>query len=103
MLVVEVLSWSTRCKSQMCINTSCLGLFLSIRSTHLPSQICNLVYGLKVLRNLIISHPQFDFFSPPTLTIPNFEILDFSFQPPWVSSVSLGQAGLVAVAVTLLA
>lgn len=55
------------------------------------------VFRLKVLRNLIASHPQFDFFPLPTLTIPNFEILDFSFQPPWVFLVSLGEAGLVLV------
>lgn len=61
------------------------------------------MFRLKALRNLIISHPQFDFFSPTTLTIPNFEIIDFSSKPPWVISVSLGEAGLVAIAVTLLA
>lgn len=61
------------------------------------------MFRLKALRNLIISHPQFDFFSPATLTIPNFEIIDFSFKPPWVISVSVGEAGFVAIAVTLLA
>lgn len=61
------------------------------------------MFRLKVLRNLFISHLQSGFFSPPTLTIPNFEILDFSFKHPWVISVSLGEAGLVAVAIVLLA
>lgn len=42
-------------------------------------------------------------FSPPTFTIPYFEILDFSFQRPWVISVSLRGAGLAAVAAVLLA
>lgn len=55
---------------------------------------------MKILRNVVISHPHLDFFSPPTLTIPDFEILEF-FHPPWVFSVSLGQAELVAVAVLL--
>lgn len=47
--------------------------------------------------------PSILLFSPTTLTIANFEIIDFSFKPPWVISVSLGEAGLVAIAVILLA
>lgn len=95
------LRWWWRCfpRSLMCSDTSCLGLFPNVRSTHLPSRIHNLIHGSKGSRNLRCiqteSVLEFDpkppavwLFSPPTPTIPNFEILDFSFQPPWVSAFS---------------
>lgn len=114
MLLVEMVPRNTHSKSWMCNNTSCLGLLLSV------SEINTFTFSItwlscsegnrnprciqtEAIKEFDRKPPAVCLFSPPSLTIPNFEILDFSFQFPWVFSVSVGEAGLVAVAVMLLA